>query len=204
MPDGQTKLGTRVANIQPAAWKEQERYKHTLAQSLERTKLGTAAQLELIKLEAAKALEDYRSGQLQQLELAKSYQARIVTLWRGLFDFALLAIRTVVAVNGAGVMAIIALLQVQRGTSAQVLLPPAPFSLLASAAAFFAAGIAAGLGAAMLAYLSQHALTLVLEKTPVPTEVVKSRWQRHAGVACIHFGLGFFLAGVTTILIAFH
>src|SRR5262249_46017743 len=112
----------------------------------------------------AKALEKYRSELQFELEKWKAEftidsddrrlrNEQFLALWRAILEYAQIAIKTIVLVNGAGATAVLAFL----GSTLRE--RPDHFNAIAGklgmAGGVFAIGVSCGVGATILAYLSQ-------------------------------------------------
>lgn len=125
-----------------------------------------------------------------QLEVMRVQSEQFLIVWRAIFDYAQIAIRSIIFANGAGAAAILTFLgdTPQQG-SAAVNEP-----LLGLAAASFAIGVACGVLTAFIAYLSQYDVIrmAIASEGKVPVGSPK----RIAGIVFAFVGLGFFLIGI--------
>ena len=141
--------------------------------------MSNEQQIELLKLECSK-----------DLELFKGYYELQRINTKGTLDFALVAIRALILVNGAAVLALLTFLGNKTEAS------PASGSMLVCALWFFLGGVGFGLAITILAYLSQ------LSHTHDPAsdghrESVKGKWLRIAGIfLCVCSLISFIIGGI--------
>jgi hypothetical protein len=160
-----------------------------------------AKQLEAYKHEFAKGLEEHKAKLNVDAENRRFDREKFLGVWRALYEFAQIALRTVIFVNGAGAAAILAFL---GNTMKDARLPLANTKLLAIAGGVFAAGVGAGFFATILAYQSQYKLVMIYLETGVLAH--GTRWERGAAVlsgicGLVLFGLGLTLAMCAYVLI---
>ncbi|MBY3246023.1 hypothetical protein HFO16_32380 [Rhizobium laguerreae] len=126
-----------------------------------------------------------------QLEDMRVRSEQFLIVWRAIFDYAQIAIRTIIFANGAGAAAILTFL----GDALQEHSAPVNETLLGLAAASFAMGVACGVLTAFIAYLSQYDVIrmAIASEGRVP---VGSSPKRITGIVLAFVGLGFFLIGI--------
>jgi hypothetical protein len=157
-------------------------------------------QLEHYKHTLAKELENHKAELNRSFEKRRLENEKLMGVWRALFEYAQIGIRTVILSNTAAATAILAFLgnalktntSSSPGTSS---LPETVTSHLGLAVFVFALGVAAGFVATIFAYQSQFQLGRVAIKTGQDI-VPGTRWERVAGMASVIVGLCAFLIGV--------
>ena len=149
--------------------------------------LKSSEHIEEFKHQLAIILENHKDKIAQTAGERRLEDEKLMSVWRALFEYGQIAIRTVILSNGAGATAIIAYLGKSNESHTQ--------GQLDLAAGIFAFGVASGFLATIFAYLSQFQLAriAVLTKTPI---VPGTRWERQAGLICVFAGLVAFLVGV--------
>src|SRR4051812_29035818 len=101
--------------------------------------------LEGHKASLARALESHKHEMILALEQQKQDHERFMAVWRAVFEYAQMAIRTVILANGAGVTATITALGILRNTlNAQASIQTAYAKTLGIAACLFALGVGCG------------------------------------------------------------
>src|SRR5688572_2808953 len=110
-------------------------------------RIEEAMRVEQFKHELAIALEDHKAA-LSRAEAKRRVETeKLMAVWRAVFEYAQIAIRTVIIANGAGAIAILTYLG--RAAEAQVVVPVRGLGL---AAGVFGLGVAAGFLATIFAY----------------------------------------------------
>lgn len=126
-----------------------------------------------------------------QLENMRVQSEQFLIVWRAIFDYAQIAIRTIILANGAGAAAILTFL----GGAIQKDSALINERLLGLAAATFAMGVACGVLTAFIAYLSQYDVIRMAIASGGKVPVGFSP-KRITGIVFAFVGLGFFLVGV--------
>jgi hypothetical protein len=148
------------------------------------------------KHELNKRLEDHKHTLVCGIEAQKTRNERYMAILRALLEYAQIAIRTVILVNGAGVTAVMTLLGIKQANF------PVNHVVLGVAAGIFALGVSCGVAASMFAYLSQYQILRIMRDTggDMPIGI---RWERTAGMISVILGLAAFLIAVVVAIIAF-
>lgn len=136
-----------------------------------------------------KKLEEYKLTLSQQAEQRKLLHERFMSIWRALFEYAQIAIRTVIFINGAAVTAILALLSVVEKSGKFSSLDRIALGLAIGA---FAVGVSGGFAATIFAYLSQYQLAQHVLGHGIKEIPMGIRWERTAGLVSVVFGYIFF------------
>jgi len=143
----------------------------------------------------AKALEDHKAQLSESLEKRQFENEKLLAVWRAVFDFGQITLRTVIVANGAGAIAILAYLGNVAKNGPSPIPNSAAMHYLGAAAGLFALGVAAGFVAAILAYLSQYNVVKIADETGQKA-IPGTRWERQAALISVFVGLGTFLTGV--------
>ena len=120
---------------------------------------------------------------LLELERLRVSGEKKLVIWRACLDLAQNALKTVILVNGAAVVSIIAFAETRGLTNS-----------LEYGALLFAFGVALGVVASFMAYLSQYEVLMNSEETD--GIVFSRRGKRLAGIVACFMSLACFLAGV--------
>jgi hypothetical protein len=153
-------------------------------------------------------VEDHKDELLAKQEMRKLINEQQLALLRILFDYAQIAIKSIIAVNGFGATAILAFMgNALRGGDTRS--PTLVFNarLLALAAGVFAIGVTSGVLATTFAYFSQYEVYLGFEnlklRHELPSAPSPNRWRRRAGIICVFVGIAAFLVGVVMAILAY-
>jgi hypothetical protein len=154
-------------------------------------KLDSDRQLELFKADLQRELAAYKAN------LVYKKQA-VIGIWRAVFEYAQLTIRSMLLANGGGALAILTFLgnYLEKSDKNFDLLK----SILAAAAVMFALGVASAVLASAFAYLSQVNIIYEYHKTG---ELRFRGKMRYFAIGSTYISLILFLAGLGVALYGF-
>ena len=126
-----------------------------------------------------------------QLETLRLYNEQNLLVWRAVFEYAQIAIRSIILVNGAAATALLAFLGSDGfGKDSFVSVPT-----LKCALASFAVGVFCGVTAAAIAYISQVQVIVSAEKNNNKVEIGQGRL-RWVSMVLTVFGLFAFIFAI--------